>query len=114
MLNNKSVKDAYALPRIEEMFDVLNGASWFSTIDMKSGYHQVKIEEEHKERTAFTVGAIGFFDRIRMTFGLLEECLGGYNLKTCIIYLDDLIIFFNSFEQYLERLDLVLQRLEAT
>jgi hypothetical protein len=42
---------------------------------------------------------------------LMEECLGDYNLKICIIYLDDLIIFSNSFEQHLERLDLVLQRL---
>ena len=60
MLNNRTIKDAYALPRVEDVFDCLHGAKFFSTIDMKSGYHQVEIEEEHKERTAFTVGPLGF------------------------------------------------------
>ena len=86
-LNNRTVKDAYALPRTEEKFDVLKGSQYFSTIDMKSGYHQVEIEEEHKERTAFTVGPLGFYEYNRMPFGLsnspatyqrlMEECLGG-------------------------------------
>lgn len=70
MLNNKSIIDAYALTRIEEVFDVLNGSSWFSTIDMKSGYHQVELEDTHKERTALTVGPIGFFEYIKLPFGL--------------------------------------------
>ena len=61
MLNNRTVKDSHALPRIEEMFDVLNGSTTLSVIDMKSGYHQVEVEEIHKMRTAFTVGPLGFF-----------------------------------------------------
>lgn len=60
-LSSKSVKDAYALPRMEEIFDVLNGSTRFSTIDMKAGYYRVEVEEKHKERTAFTVGPIGIF-----------------------------------------------------
>ena len=60
MLNKRSVKDAYALPRTEEVFDILHGAKVFSTIDMKSGYHQVEMEEIHKERTAFPcTGSLG-------------------------------------------------------
>ena len=62
MLNNRSVKDAYALPRTEEVFDILHGAKVFSTIDMKSGYRQAEVEEVHKERTAFTVGPLGFYE----------------------------------------------------
>ena len=122
MLNKKTVKDSYALPRTEEIFDVLNGSTVFSTIDMKSGYHQVSVEDCHKCRTAFTVGPLGFYEYNKMPFGLsnspatyqrlMEECLGPYNMKICVIYLDDLIIFSNSFEQHLERLDMVLTRLK--
>jgi hypothetical protein len=103
MLNDRSVKDAYALPRIEEVFDILKGSKYFSTIDMKAGYHQVEIEDSHKERTAFTVGSFGFFEYVKMPFGLsnspatyqrlMEECLGDYNMTICVIYLDDLIFF---------------------
>ena len=122
MLNNRSVKDSYALPRIQEVFDVLQGSKYFSTIDQKSGYHQVEIEENHKERTAFTVGPLGFYEYNKMPFGLsnspatyqrlMEECLGDYNMKICVIYLDDLIIFSSTFEEHLQNLDKVLTRLK--
>lgn len=56
-LNNKTKKDAYALPRIEEILGSLSGNSYFTVLDAKSGYHQIEIEESHKERTAFTVFA---------------------------------------------------------
>ena len=55
---------------MDEIFDCLQGARYFSTIDMKSGYNQIEIEEEHKERTGFTVGALGFYEYNRMPFGL--------------------------------------------
>jgi hypothetical protein len=58
-LNQKTRKVAYALPRIEEILDCLAGNRYFSVIDMKSGFHQIEILEEHKERTAFTVGPLG-------------------------------------------------------
>ena len=121
MLNQRIIKDAYALPRIEEVFDCLNNSKYFSVIDMKSGYHQVSIEEDHKERTAFTVGALGFYEFSKMPFGLasspavyqrlMEECLGDYNMNICVIYLDDLVIFADTYEEHLERLDKVLTRL---
>ena len=56
----RTLKDAYALPRVEDIFDCLYGSKWFSTIDMKSGYHQVEMEEDHKPLTAFTLGPLGF------------------------------------------------------
>ena len=59
-LNEKTIKDSYALPCIEEMLNALAGSKYYSTLDTKSGYHQVEIEETHKERTAFTVGPLGF------------------------------------------------------
>ena len=122
MLNNRSVKDAYALPKIEEIFDVLQGSKYFSTIGMKSGYHQVEVEESHKERTAFSVANLGFYEYVKMPFGLsnspatyqrlMEECLGELNMTICVIYLDDLIVFSDTFEEHLYRLDLVFTRLK--
>ena len=59
-LNKRTVKDSYALPRIEEILDTLSGSKYFTVLDMKSGYHQVEVLEQHKCRTAFTVGLLGF------------------------------------------------------
>ena len=66
------MKDAYALPRIEDVFDVLHGATIFSKLGMKSGYHQVELEEVH-ERTAFTVRGLGFYEHCKMPFGLTNS-----------------------------------------
>ena len=121
-LNNRTKKDNYALPRIDEVLDSLSGNKLFSVLDMKSGYHQIPIAEEHKERTAFTVGTLGFFEYKRMPMGLtnapatyqrlMEECLGDLHLRTCRIYLDDIIIFAKSFEEHQQQLEMVLQRLQ--
>ena len=107
-LNKKTKKDAYALPRIEEMLDAMAGNRYFSVIDMKSGYHQVEIYETHKERTAFTVGPLGLFEFNRMPFGLtgapatyqrlMQDNLGDYNLKIWCIFIDDIIIFSRTFK----------------
>lgn len=120
-LNSRTIKDNYALPRIEEILDSLSGNTYFSVLDMKSGYHQIEIAEEHKERTAFTVGPLGFYEFNRMSFGLAnapatyqrlqEQCLGDLHLKICFIYLDDLIIFSKSFREHLNRLQQVFQRI---
>ena len=59
-LNSRTVKDGYSLPRIEDTLDCLHGAVWFSTLDLKSGYWQVELEEEAKHLTAFTMGSLGF------------------------------------------------------
>lgn len=88
---------------------------------MGSGYHQVEIEEKQKERTAFTVGSLGFFEYNRMPSGLsnapatyqrlMEQCLDGLHLGICFIYLDDVIIFSNSYEEHIDRLQRVFERI---
>ena len=86
-LNLKTKKDAYALPRMEDMLDCMAGNKYFSTVDMKSGYHQVEILEEHKERTAFTVGPLGLFEYNRMPFGLAcapALCKIASEIFTCV------------------------------
>lgn len=119
-LNSRTIRDNYALPRIDEILDSLSGNRYFTVLDMKSGYHQIEIFEEHKQRTAFTVGPLGFFEFNKMPFGLVnapatyqrlqEECLGDLHLKTCFIYLDDVIIFSRSIEEHFDRLKLIFDR----
>ena len=69
-LNNQTVKDAYLLPQIDENLDSLQGSQWFSSLNLKSGYWQVKMDEESKPLTVFTVGPLGFYECKRMPFGL--------------------------------------------
>ena len=121
-LNNKTIKDAYALPRVEDTLHLLAGARYFTKLDLRSGYWQVEIDELDKHKTAFQVGTLGFFEFHRMPFGLcnapatfqrlMERCMGEMNLRDCLIYLDDIIIFSSTFEEHLERLEAVFSRLQ--
>ena len=69
-LNARTIKDNYAIPRFEVILDSFSGNKYFSVLDMKSGYHQIEIAEDHKARTAFTVGPLGFYKFNKMSFGL--------------------------------------------
>ena len=121
-LNNQTVKDAYSLPWIDKTLHSLQDSQWFSSLDLKSRYWQVKMDEESKPLTVFTVGPLGFYEFTRMPFGLtntpatfqrlMETCLGDLNLHWCIIYLDDIIIFSKDLASHLERPEAVFQRLE--
>ena len=101
-LNARIIKDAYSLPRIKEFLDCLNEACIFLSLDLKSGYWQVELDDDSIPMTAFTVGPLGFYECVRMPFGLtnapatfqhlMESCLGELHLNWCIIYLDDIII----------------------
>ena len=122
-LNNRTIKDGYALPRIDDTLNCLHGAKWFYTLDLKSGYWQVELEEEAKPLTAFTMGPLGFWECERMPFGLtnapatfqrlMESCLGELNLSWCIIYLDDIVVFSQTPEEHLVRLQAVFDKLKA-
>ena len=61
-LNARTIKDAYSLPCIDETLDCLRGATIFTSLDLKSGYRQVEMEEESKPLTAFMVGPLGFYE----------------------------------------------------
>ena len=61
-LNAHTIKDAYSLPRIDETLDCFGGATIFTSLDLKSGYWQVEVEEGSKPLTAFTVGPLGFYE----------------------------------------------------
>ncbi len=94
-LNARTVKDAYALPRIDETLDTLKGSSWFSCLDLSSAYWQVELREQDKAKTAFTVGPLGFYECTKMALGLtnapatfqrlMETCMGDICLAFCLI-----------------------------
>ena len=120
-LNLQTVKDAYALPNLEEAFSALAGSKWFSVLDLKSGYYQIEMEEPDKQKTAF-VCPLGFWEFNRMPQGitnapstfqrLMERCMGNLNLKEVLVFIDDLIIFSPTLEEHEQRLKRVLQRLK--
>ena len=101
--NNQTIKDAQSLPRIKNSLNCLDGATIFTSLDLQSGYWQVKITEASKPLTAFMVGPLGFYECVWMPFGLtnapatfqhlMETCLWEMYLKWCIIYLDNIIVF---------------------
>ena len=90
---------------------------------MKAGYWQVEMAEECKANTAFTCGPLGFYECDTMPFGatnapatfqrLMHDCLGDLNMNWCIVYLDDIMIFSDTKEEHLKRLEAVFQKLSA-
>ena len=117
--NSCTYKDAYPLPNIGVCLDALNGASWFTTLDLRAGYHNVPIAESSRDVTAF-VTRKGSWRYKTMPFGLttapavmqrlMDLVLTGLTLETCLVYLDDCIVFGRSFDELYNRLAQVLQR----
>lgn len=120
MLNERTRKDAYPLPKISDCFDSLAGAQWFCTLDLAAGYWQVEMEEADKPKTAFCTRS-GLYQYKVMSFGLcnapatferlMENVLRGLQWEECLVYIDDVIIFGKTVEETLDRLEHVLDRL---
>ena len=120
-LNERTIKDAYSLPCIEDSLDSLNGSCIFTSIDLKSGYWQVELDGKSKPLMAFTVGPLGFYKCVQMPFGLtnapatfqrlMETCLSDLHLNWCIIYLDDVIVFSKTPQEHIERLEAVFMKI---
>lgn len=120
VVNNLTVKDSYPLPQIDNTIDALRGAKWFSTLDLASGYWQVRMDPRYAEKTAFTT-PFGLYEFIVMPFGLanapatferlIESVLAGVHWEICLIYLDDVIVFSTTFEEHVDRLRKVITRI---
>ena len=105
-LNICTKKDSYPLPRIQEALQSCVGDGYFSCLDLKSGFCQIKMDESCKQYTAFSIGKLGIFEWKCMPFGLcntpatfqhlMQNCLGELNLIYCLICLDDIVIFSHT------------------
>ena len=119
-LNSRTVKDPFPLPRIEDTLDALGGAKFFSTLDLCSGFHQLPMSSQDREKTAFTTQD-GHFHFTRMPFGvcngpssfqrLMTTVLAGLQWEICLVYMDDVIVYGKTFGEHMERLEIVLKRL---
>ncbi len=105
-LNDVTRKDAYPLPRIEDNLDTLQGAKYYSTLDLLSGFWQVDVAPEDRDKTAFCVGGGGLYRFLTMPFGLcnapatfqrlMEHTLRGLQWEIAVLYIDDIIVFSDS------------------
>lgn len=120
-LNNITKKDAYPIPFISTILDKLRNAQYLSSIDIKSAYWQVPVEKSSRELTAFTIPGRGLFHFKRMPFGLtnspatwqrlVDRILGPEMEPNVFVYLDDIIIATDSFQQHLKVLEEIFKRL---
>ena len=120
-LNDVTHKDSYPLPRIDDTLEALSGSEWFSTLDLKSGYWQVELDKEDKEKTAFSAGN-GLWQFTVMPFGLcnapatferlMEQVLAGLPITIALVYLDDVLVPGISFPNHVSNLRQVFQRLQ--
>ncbi|KAL4026595.1 hypothetical protein IC575_015031 [Cucumis melo] len=119
-LNKVTVKNRYPLPRIDDLFDQLQGATVFSKIDLRSGYHQLRIKDEDVPKTTFR-SRYGHYEFIVMAFGLTNAPAVFMDLMNrvfrefldtfVIVFIDDILIYSKTEAEHEEHLRMVLQTL---
>jgi hypothetical protein len=118
-LNRITIKDRYPLPRVDELIDRLFGARYFTKLDLRSGYHQVRIADDDIQKTAFNT-RYGQFEFLVMPFGLtsapstfmalMNSILQPFMDKFVVAYLDDVLIYSRTIEEHNEHVRLVLEQ----
>jgi hypothetical protein len=121
-LNEVTIKNKYPLPRIEDLFDQMKGASVFSKIDLRSGYHQLKIRESDIPKTTFRT-RYGLYEYTVMCFGLMNapayfmylmnKVFMEYLDKFIVVFIDDILIFSKAEDEHETHLRLVLEKHRA-
>ncbi|GKF84045.1 putative reverse transcriptase domain-containing protein, partial [Tanacetum coccineum] len=120
-LNKLTVKNRYPLPRIDDLFDQLQGSSVYSKIDLRSGYHQLKVREEDISKTAFRT-RYGHYEFQVMPFGLtnapavfmdlMNRVCKPYLDKFVIVFIDDILIYSKNKQEHEEHLKIILELLK--
>ena len=121
-LNARMKKDLYPLLRIQEALESMAGSAYFSSMDFKSGFWQIKMALESQQYMAFTVGNLRFYEFTHMPFGLcnvpatfqhlMQNTLGELNLTYCMINLDNVFVFGHMEEEHLERFCVMFERFQ--
>jgi hypothetical protein len=121
-LNEVTIKNKYLFPRIEDLFDQMKGASVFSKIDLRSGYHQLKIRELDIPKTAFRT-RYGLYEYTVMSFRLtnvlayfmylMNKVFMEYLVKFIVVFIDDILVFSKMKEEHEKHLRLVLEKLRS-
>ena len=119
-LNQITIKNKYPMPRIDELFDQLKGAKYFSKIDLRTGYHQVRIREQDVPKTAFRT-RFGHYEFLVMPFGLtnapasfmmlMDTVLRPYLGKFVVVFLYDILVYSKTRKEHKEHLRLVFELL---
>lgn len=117
-LNDLTIGDSFPLPNITDILDQLENVKYFTTLDLASGYHQIPMAEQSKQKTAFST-PYGHYEFNRMPFGLknapatfqrlMNSVLSGLQGLKCLIYLDNIVIYGASLENHNQRLREVFQ-----
>jgi hypothetical protein len=119
-LNKITVKNRYPLPRIDDLFDRLQGASYFSSFDLSQGYHQIRLSDSDVPKTAFNT-PLGHFEFRVLSFGLtnapatFQSVMNGIfgHLPFCLVYLDDILVFSKTLDEHKAHLKEVLELIRS-
>ena len=121
-LNELTKKDAYAVPRVDDLLSRFQGAEYFTTIDCAAGFWQVPLDADSIEKTAF-VTKMGLFEFLKMPFGLtnapaafqrlMDGVLGDLRWTCAVCFIDDVCVYSSSWAQHLQDVDAVLGSMEA-
>lgn len=120
-LNEVTVDDKFPIPNIENILDKLGKAQYFTTLDLAKGFHQIMVNKEDRQKTAFSTPQ-GHYEYVRMPFGLknapatfqrlMNSVLREFINKICVVYLDDILIFSTTLEEHVNSIKRILQKLK--